>query len=363
MQPGSLAQGDDGVDGGEADAGHVALDVVEANNKNMQKMAAAAAAADAVPASATKKAHATNANNNNNRMSELADMMHPHNPHCNGGGGGGGACNERGQEAVGPQQIPDEIQGYDLSDKLLLGRGAFSLVYRGVQKHTGDRAAIKAVTLAPENPDGFHAELKANHVVRGHPNIVTLLDSVAPQPSTGYLLFELCERGEVFDQIVPNVGLMPRELIGSHFAQLVEAVAHLHSKGVCHLDVKPENLFVDAAGRVKLGDFGLSTFAEDGPVFGCRGSFAYAAPENVKSVRKAPDAYGCRSLGQGYDGQKADMWSVGVVLFVLLYGLTPWDVAKDTSYEYRMYKVRAALRPARCPRAPARVGSSGPRRR
>ena len=251
------------------------------------------------------------------------------------------ACNERGQEAAGPQQIPDEIQDYDLSDKFLLGRGAFSLVYRGTHKHTADLAAIKAVTLAPENPSGFHTELKANRIVRGHPNIVTLLDSLSPQPNTGYLLFELCERGEVFDQIVPNVGLMPRELIGSHFAQLVEAVVHLHGQGICHLDVKPENLFVDASGRVKLGDFGLSTFAEDGPVFGCRGSFAYAAPENVKSVRKGQDVYGCRSLGQGYDGQKADMWSVGIVLFVLLYGLTPWDVAKDTSYEYRMYKLSA----------------------
>lgn len=95
---------------------------------------------------------------------------------------------------------------------------------------------------------------------------------------TGFLVFEICERGEVFEMIAPSAGLQPRENIGSYFSQLVAAVVHIHSRGICHLDIKPENLFVDASGKVKLGDFGLATLAEDGPVMGCRGSLAYVAP-------------------------------------------------------------------------------------
>lgn len=255
------------------------------------------------------------------------------------GAGANLAFNEIGQEVTREEEVPSQIGGYDLSSRDLLGRGAFSLVFKGIQQNTGKAVAVKAVTLVPENPVGFYAELKANRVALGHPNIVSLLDSHPPVGHTGFLMFELCERGEVFDMITPSVGLVPRELIGFYFAQLVGAVLHIHGRGICHLDIKTENLFVDGNGRVKLGDFGLATFAEDGPVVGCRGSLAYAAPENVRSSRRTQEVFGCRAPGQGYDGQKADIWSIGVVLFVLLYGLTPWEIARDSSYEYRMYKL------------------------
>ena len=129
----------------------------------------------------------------------------------------------------------------------------------------------------------------------------------------------------VFRQIVPSVGLSPRDRIGSYFAQLVEAVAHVHDCGVCHMDIKPENLFVTASGRVKLGDFGLSVLMEDGPVVGRLGSVSYAAPENLRSQRPSATIgeYGCGSSARAsYDGERADMWSVGVTLFVFLYGFT-----------------------------------------
>ena len=118
-----------------------------------------------------------------------------------------------------------------------------------------------------------------------------------------------------------------------YFSQIVEAVCYLHQKGVCHLDIKCENIMVKQ-GRLKLGDFGLSTMIEDGPVAGTRGSYGYASPENIKSgSRNMPGAV-------RYDGQPADVWSCGVVLFVLMYGLTPWEVANETSFDFRMYKVR-----------------------
>eukprot|EP00039_Didymoeca_costata_P004616 m.74788 g.74788 ORF g.74788 m.74788 type:complete len:425 (-) comp12480_c0_seq1:6160-7434(-) len=256
---------------------------------------------------------------------------------------GGNECNELAERGANANNdIPDEVGAYSIKQKELLGRGAFSVVYKGVHKNSGTEVAVKAITILNDKTSDFQLELKANQVIRGHPNVVTFLESVQPVRNMGYMMFELCERGEVFEQVKPGVGLVPRENIGSYFAQLVEALVHVHAKGICHLDVKPENLFVDRNGVVKLGDFGLCTFSEDGPVVSCHGSLCYAAPENVKcGLRKGQDAYGCPPLVQGYDGRKADVWSAGVVLFVLLYGLTPWDVARDSSYEYRMYKLSA----------------------
>ncbi len=91
-----------------------------------------------------------------------------------------------------------------------------------------------------------------------------------------------------------------------------------------------QNMLLDAHGRLKLGDFGLSTLVEDGAVFTCRGSLAYAAPENLR----------CQSAvvgSAGYDGLRADIWSMGAVLFVLLYGAVPWEMARESCSPYRVY--------------------------
>lgn len=76
------------------------------------------------------------------------------------------------------------LLAYDISDKRVLGRGAFSLVFKGKHRNTGAIVAVKAATIVPENPTGFHAELKANRVALGHPNVVVGLRSVLPLPTT-----------------------------------------------------------------------------------------------------------------------------------------------------------------------------------
>jgi serine/threonine protein kinase len=85
-------------------------------------------------------------------------------------------------------------------------------------------------------------------------------------PIDGFLVFELCDGGEMFQHLEPNSGLTPRSRIGVYFAQLVSAVVHVHACGLCHLDIKPENLLLGQNGVLKLADFGLSTLAEDGVV-------------------------------------------------------------------------------------------------
>eukprot|EP00038_Savillea_parva_P006778 m.165762 g.165762 ORF g.165762 m.165762 type:complete len:466 (-) comp12604_c0_seq1:102-1499(-) len=236
--------------------------------------------------------------------------------------------------------VPTEIGEY-LRCEPVLGHGSFSTVFEGVHRTTSERVAIKAVQVGKRGPEGFHHEVRMNKVISAHVNVVRFLDSVPPDQigPLGYLIFELCDGGELFMQLVPNAGLEPRARIGIYFSQLVAAVAHVHRCGVCHLDIKPENLLLcKQSGRLKLADFGLSTLAEDGVVQGIHGSRSYAAPENLKSKAPSGAHSECHIGDLAYDGQRADMWSVGVVLFLFLYGYTPWSVAHDSNQEYHMYK-------------------------
>lgn len=217
---------------------------------------------------------------------------------------------------------------YSLAPSLILGHGTFSRVYQGTNLASNENVAIKAILIGKDN-SLFQNEVKINSLVQGSSSIVVFRNSLIVE-GIGYLIHDLCSLGEVFHHIVPQTGFDQRELIGPIFAQLLEAVTFLHTRGVCHLDIKPENMLLDRPGHMRLGDFGLSALVEDGPIYGCRGSISYAAPENLRS-----GSSGC----VGYDGLRADVWSCGIVLFVMLYGITPWDVAADTCAEYRAYRV------------------------
>eukprot|EP00037_Helgoeca_nana_P033121 m.416759 g.416759 ORF g.416759 m.416759 type:complete len:410 (+) comp30093_c0_seq1:314-1543(+) len=246
------------------------------------------------------------------------------------------ACNESHTVPTARSEV-----GEYLRSGPVLGRGTFSTVFEGVHRSSGEAVAIKAVQVGKRSVEGFQNEVRMNKIIPSHVNIVRLIDTVPPERDgpLGYLIFELCDGGELFLQLVPNAGLAPRTRIGVYFSQLVTAVAHVHACGVCHLDIKPENLLLcKRSGRLKLADFGLSTLAENGGVQGTRGSRSYAAPENLQS--KAPSgAHSECQMGLAYDGQRADMWSIGIVLFLFLYGYSPWDVAHDSSYEFRMFKM------------------------
>ncbi|RYR76821.1 hypothetical protein Ahy_A01g001358 isoform A [Arachis hypogaea] len=110
-------------------------------------------------------------------------------------------------------------------------------------------------------------------------------------------------------------GRMREDLARLYFHQLISAVDFCHSRGVYHRDLKPENLLLDHNGNLKVSDFGLSTFSEhlrqDGLLHTTCGTPAYVSPEVL--ARK------------GYDGAKADIWSCGVILFVLLAGCLPFQ--------------------------------------
>eukprot|EP00053_Salpingoeca_punica_P002446 m.37872 g.37872 ORF g.37872 m.37872 type:complete len:417 (+) comp11580_c1_seq1:90-1340(+) len=227
--------------------------------------------------------------------------------------------------------VQQRVGDFELALGKHLGRGAFSNVYEGVHVVTGERVAIK-VCFRKDSQSNVN-ELRVNRLAAGHRHIVPLKSHVIVNDAV-YMFFELCVGGELFHQITPCVGLKQREMVGPYFAQLVDAVDFLHAQGIAHLDIKTENIFLDSLGTIKLGDFGLSALVEDGPVFGCRGSLSYAAPENLLCNKGQSICH-----KSGYDGLKADVWSLGIVLYVLLYGCTPWGSAQDDNPDFRSYRI------------------------
>ncbi|XP_020585437.1 CBL-interacting protein kinase 32-like isoform X2 [Phalaenopsis equestris] len=146
-----------------------------------------------------------------------------------------------------------------------------------------------------------------------HPNVVRLHE-VMGSKSKIFIVLEYATGGELFDKIV-NHGRMKEDEARRYFQQLINAVDFCHSRGVYHRDLKPENLLLDACGNLKVSDFGLSALSQqvrdDGLLHTACGTPNYVAPEVLND--------------RGYDGDSADLWSCGVILFVLLAGYLPFD--------------------------------------
>lgn len=141
---------------------------------------------------------------------------------------------------------------------------------------------------------------------------------------------ELAEGGDLFDKIEADVGVGV-DIAHVYFTQLINAMSYMHSMGVAHRDIKPENVLLSSNGDLKLADFGLaSLYKYNGKTKKCSsvvGSLPYMAPELVTAHKER----------SGYDADIADVWSCGIVLFVLLVGNTPWDEPTKQSWEFNEY--------------------------
>jgi serine/threonine protein kinase len=146
-----------------------------------------------------------------------------------------------------------------------------------------------------------------------HPYVVQLLEVMASKTKI-YIVLEYVTGGELFDKIVHQTRLKEDES-RKYFQQLIDAVDYCHSRNVYHRDLKPENLLVDANGNLKISDFGLSALPQqcraDGLLHTTCGTPNYVAPEVIND--------------KGYHGATADLWSCGVILYVLMAGYLPFD--------------------------------------
>lgn len=201
-----------------------------------------------------------------------------------------------------------------------LGRGAFSVVLDGVHKETGKRVAIKAIKTRYIKNKLLIREIDIMKKVGNHPNILKLYE-VYETTNFLYLVLELVTGGELFDQIVAR-GEYSEQDASNIVRQIISAVAHLHANGIAHRDLKPQNLLCAGANGddIRMADFGLSKMFDQGEyLVTCCGSPEYVAPEVLE----------CKP----YD-KACDLWSVGVITYVLLTGCFPfWDKNNAVLYE------------------------------
>lgn len=204
------------------------------------------------------------------------------------------------------------MQRYELGR--VLGQGTFAKVYHARKIATGQSVAIKVIdkekVLKVGLIDQIKREISVMRLVR-HPNVVQLYEVMASKTKI-YFAMEYVRGGELFNKVAR--GRLKEDAARKYFQQLIGAVDFCHSRGVYHRDLKPENLLLDENGNLKVSDFGLSALGEsrrhDGLLHTTCGTPAYVAPEVINK--------------KGYDGAKADLWSCGVVLFVLMAGFLPF---------------------------------------
>ncbi|CAN1216867.1 CBL-interacting serine/threonine-protein kinase 24 [Linum perenne] len=195
-----------------------------------------------------------------------------------------------------------------------IGEGTFAKVKFARNMETGENVAmkvlVKSTILKHRMVDQIKREISIMKIVR-HPNIVRLHEVLAGRTKI-YIILEFVTGGELYDKIV-HQGRLKEHEARRYFQQLIDAVDHCHCKGVYHRDLKPENLLLDTAGNLKVSDFGLSALPRDGVglLYTTCGTPNYVAPEVLSH--------------QGYDGAAADIWSCGVILYVLMAGYLPFD--------------------------------------
>ncbi|KAK9050292.1 hypothetical protein SSX86_030738 [Deinandra increscens subsp. villosa] len=222
-------------------------------------------------------------------------------------------------------------QNYQICEEV--GRGRFGVVYRCFSAVSGDSFACKSIDkrLLSDSTDRecVDKEPKFLQLLTGNPNIVQI-HSLHEDDDHLHIVMDLCESPDLFDRISNHAGVFSEPESFTVFSPLMLSISHCHRLGISHRDIKPDNVLFDSRGKLKLADFGSAEwFAmnERRTMTGVFGTPYYIAPEILS--------------GREYN-EKVDVWSAGVILYIMLAGVPPFY--GETAAETFEAVVRGSLR-------------------
>jgi len=199
---------------------------------------------------------------------------------------------------------------YNLNEEL--GRGKFGTVHRCTEKATGKIFAAKFITTPkPQDRSDVEREVEIMTVLQ-HPRLLQLYDAFDDGKKTMCLILEIIEGGELFERVIDEDFVLTEKAVTIFMRQICEGVQYMHSKNILHLDMKPENvLCISRTGnRIKLIDFGLAR--------------KYDPKKKLKVLFGTPEFVAPEVVCFDTISYTTDMWSVGVICYVLLSGLSPF---------------------------------------
>jgi len=264
-------------------------------------------------------------------------------------------------QAAAPTQqgVPQQYQYQCVLDSTgqpeKLGSGAYGVVYRYKDRATGEDLAVKQIALTnlpPHKVDLLRRYLPSeleNHYILNHPHVVKLKDVYLTKDHLNIVL-EMAEAGMLFQYVnsclKANNGQMTEADARWFFQQLVLTMEYFHRRGVAHRDIKLENTLLKrlpgwARPIIKVADFGLSK--HDATLTYTRvGTTDYMGPEVLTAQR--PDGSG---VGLGYNGEKADIWSAGVMMYAMLAGRYPFPTSLPEQQRLQLMTKRPLQLPPR----------------
>jgi serine/threonine protein kinase len=217
-------------------------------------------------------------------------------------------------------QLQGESKLWSLKKQRILGKGSFGMATLYEDTATGELVVVKDLNLQcikkAADIEAVHNEIQILKKTASHPNIVHYLDSSFDGKFSMQIIMEFCDAGDLSDlieKLEQSNTPMPQTQVLSLITQILMGLHHLHhDHRILHRDLKPQNIFLTSGGVAKIGDFGVSTVLSQNVEFAktfC-GSPFYLAPELCEEKR--------------YNG-KADLWSVGVMLYEMMALRRPFD--------------------------------------